>query len=167
LISRNGFTLSGGNISRFGVVIGALPNLLILSINNTPSGAVNLSTGFDVGAGPAFIFSNAVSSLGPLTTIAGGTLTANTGLSIPAGRTLAGFGVISAGLTNSGTLSPATAGGNLNLTGDYTHNRLSERGSSAPRHHPGRRQCRSTHRCRGPGRRGAELQFFWPGLDQR
>ena len=112
LIGRNGIQTYGAPISGYGVIVGAISSNLA-----APSGVVNLTQNLDIGAQVAKVYSTEKATLGPLTTIAGGTLVSPKGLQLNANSIISGFGRIQSNVKLENGVLMSDEGKSLSISG--------------------------------------------------
>ncbi len=114
LHSEGGSLNVSGNVSGYGLLV----NSVVASSIGSPTGTVLRSAPLDVGTDNYTVLSSGIASLGPATSIAGGSITATNGLYVGGATQLSGTGVVTAPLA-ADFGSTITAAGNLTL-GDPT-----------------------------------------------
>ncbi len=97
-----------GSLSGYGVLVGNV-SPFINSITS-PTGTVALTKGVDIANRAAKVYSLPGASLGTMTTLAGGSITAANGLTVGANQQLAGHGTINANIALAGGMLRGDAG---------------------------------------------------------
>ncbi len=112
VIARNGLLLWDTPPTGYGVIVGRHNSRI-----TNPSDTVNRWEPLDVGAQEARVYSAGPAVLGPLTTLAGGTLTASRGLRVIDGGVLAGRGKVVADVTLENGVIDAEEGATMQIVG--------------------------------------------------